>query len=162
VNASYEADTTLGHASVLLAFRKTSSLWQLLVGARDPISNRDFVTLLPGLGKVLARNVVGGPLPEPAKLRSPRNGRFPIAASGERFGRFEWQASITEDVVAEIAEFSYHDDARLFLLRPLKPGVPRHVSAGQLWSTRGDWAWRVWSITSSGEIAFSEVRTFKH
>jgi hypothetical protein len=47
-------------------------------------------------------------------------------------------------------------------LRPLKPGVPRHVSAGQLWSTRSDWAWRVWSITKSGEIAFSEVRTFVH
>jgi hypothetical protein len=152
----------IGHASLLLAFRKTSWLWQLLVGARDPVSNRDFVTLLPGFAKVLARDLPAGPVPLPATLRSPRNGRFPIAGTGERFGDFEWQSSSTEDVVAEIVEFSYHDDARLFLLRPLKPGVPRHVSAGQLWSTRSDWAWRVWSITKSGEIAFSEARTFVH
>ena len=26
----------------------------------------------------------------------------------------------------------------------------------------GEWTWRVWSITRSGEIAFSEVRTFVH
>ena len=47
VNASYQADTTIGHASLLLAFRKTSSLWRLLVAARDPVSNRQFVALLP-------------------------------------------------------------------------------------------------------------------
>jgi hypothetical protein len=162
VNALYQADSAIGHVSLLLAFRKTSWPWQLLVAARDPVSNRDFVTLLPGFAKVLARDLPAGPVPAPATLRSPRNGRFPIAGTGERFGDFEWQSSTTEDVVAEVAEFSYHDDARLFLLRPLMPGVPRHVSAGQLWSTRGDWAWRVWSITRSGEIAFSEVRTFVH
>jgi hypothetical protein len=95
-------------------------------------------------------------------LRSPQNGRFPVAPTAERFGNFAWQSSMSDDVVAEIAEFSYQDDARLFLLRPLKPGVPRHVSAGQLWSTQGDWTWRVWSISGSGEIAFSEQRTFVH
>jgi hypothetical protein len=73
-----------------------------------------------------------------------------------------WQSSTSEDVVAEIAEFRYHDDARLFLLRPQHPGAPQHISTGQLWSTKGEWAWRVWSITMSGEIAFSEVRTFVH
>ena len=75
---------------------------------------------------------------------------------------FEWQSSTSEDVVAEIAEFSYHDDARLFLLRPRNPGASQHISAAQLWSTHGEWAWRVWSITMSGEIAFSEGRTFVH
>ena len=162
VNASYQADTTIGHASLLLAFRKTSSLWRLLVAARDPLSNRQFVTLLPGLSKLLARDIPAGPLPASATLRSPENGRFPLPANSARFGDFEWQSSPSDDVVAEIVEFSYHDDARLVLLRPRKPGVPRHVSAGQLWTTGGEWAWRVWSITSSGEIAFSEVRTFVH
>ena len=95
-------------------------------------------------------------------LRSPPNGQFPLAGSGERFGDFEWQSSTTKDVVAEIAEFSYGDDARLFLLPTKNPGGLRHVSAGQLWTTRGDWAWRVWSIARSGEIAFSDVRTFVH
>ena len=162
VNASYRADTTIGHASLLLAFRKTSSLWRLLVAARDPVSNRRFVTLLPGLSKILAHDIPAGPLPTRATLRSPQNGRFPIPPTGTRFGDFEWLSSTSEDVVAEIAEFSYHDDARLFLLRPRNPGAPQHISAGQLWSTYGEWAWRVWSITMSGEIAFSEVRTFVH
>jgi hypothetical protein len=162
VSASYQADTTIGHASLLLAFRKTSSRWRLLVAARDPISNHDFVTRLPGLSRILAHDIPAGPLPSPATLRSPENGRFPSPPSGARFGDFEWQSSTSEGVVAEIAEFSYHDDARLFLLRPRNPGAPQRISTGQLWSTQGEWAWRVWSITTSGEIAFSEVRTFVH
>ena len=162
VNASYQADTSIGHASLLLAFRKTSSQWGLLVAARDPVSNRRFVTLLPGLSKILAHDIPAGPLPTPATLHSPQNGRFPIPPNGARFGDFVWQSSTSEDVVAEIAEFRYHDDARLFLLRPRNPGAPQHISTGQLWSTKGEWAWRVWSITMSGEIAFSEVRTFVH
>jgi hypothetical protein len=162
VNASYQADTTVGHASLLLAFRKTASLWRLLVAARDPVSNRRFATLLPAPSKMLARNIPAGPVPMPATLRSPQDGRFPVPANGARFGDFAWQSSTSEDVVAEIAEFSYQDDARLFLLQARNPGVPRHVSAGQLWTTRGEWAWRVWSITMSGEIAFSEVRTLVH
>ena len=162
INAAYQADTTVGHSSLLLAFRKVSSRWQLLVAARDPVSNRDFVALLPTLSKTLARDVAAGPLPAPATLRSPQNGRFPIPAIGARFGDFEWQSSTSEDVVAEIADFTNHDDARLFLLRPQNPGVVRRVSTGQLWSTRGEWTWRVWSITNSGEIAFSESRTFVH
>jgi len=110
----------------------------------------------------VARDIPDGPVPTPATLRSPQNGRFPIPANGARFGDFEWQSSTSEDVVAEIAEFSYHDDARLFLLHRRNPSLPRRVSAGQLWSTRGEWAWRVWSITRSGEIGLSEVRTFVH
>ncbi len=66
----------MGHASLLLVFRKTSSLWRLLVAARDPVA---------------------------------------------RFGSFEWQPSTSEDVVAEIAEFSYNDVARLFLVRGRSP-----------------------------------------
>ena len=80
VNASYQADTTIGHASLLLAFRKTSSPWRLLVAARDPVSNRHFVALLPGLSRILARDIPAGPLPTPATLHSPQNGRFPIPA----------------------------------------------------------------------------------
>ncbi len=98
--------------------------------------------------------------PTLAILRSPQDGRFPVPAQGARFGDFEWQSSTSEDVVAEIAEFRYADDARLFLLRPQRPGAIGRVSTGSLWTTKSEWAWRVWSITRSGEIAFSEVRTF--
>lgn len=162
VNGSYQADTRIGHVSLLLAFRKTSSQWRLLVATRDPVSNRQFVTVLPALSRMLARDIPAGPVPPPATLRLPRNGRFPIPTNDARFGDFEWQPSAGQDVVAEIAEFSYHDDARLFLLQRRNPSLPRRVSAGQLWSTRGEWAWRVWSITGSGEIAFSDLRTFVH
>ena len=126
VNASYQADTRIGHASLLLAFRKTSSLWRLLVAARDPVSNRQFVTLLPALSKMLARDIPAGLVPAPATLRSPENGRFPIPANGARFGDFEWQSSTSEDVIAEIAEFSYHDDARL---APAATSEPRRAAA---------------------------------
>ena len=162
VKASYQSDTKVGHSSLLLAFRKVSARWRLLVAASDPVSNRDFVARLPTLSKTLAREVAAGPVPAPATLRSPPNGRLPVPAAGARFGDFEWQSSTSEDVVAEIAEFTYHDDARLFLLPPRNPGAVQRVSTGQLWSTRGEWTWRVWSITSSGEIAFSESRTFVH
>jgi hypothetical protein len=134
----------------------------LLVAARDPVSNHRFVTLLPGLSRILAHDIPAGPLPTPVMLRSPQNGGFPTRPNAARFGDFEWQSSTSEDVVAEIAEFSYHDDARLFLLRPRTPGTSQHISTGKLWSTQGEWAWRVWSITRSGEIVFSEVRTFVH
>ena len=131
----------IGHASLLLAFRKTSSLWRCS-WRRDPVSNRQFVALLPAFSRALARDIPAGPVPAPATLRSPGNGRFPLPAKGARFGDFVWQASASEDVVAEIAEFSYHDEARLVLLRSLNPGEPRTVSSGQLWTTGGEWPCR--------------------
>lgn len=161
-NTSYQKDTRIGHASVLLAFRKTSSLWQLLVATRDPISNSKFASMLPMLSDLLAPDIPAGNVPAAATLRSPQNGLLPVPVNGTRFGEFEWQASTSQDVVAEIAEFSYDDEARLFLLPPWNKDGRRRVSTGQLWTTKGDWAWRVWSITRSGEIAFSEVRTFVH
>jgi hypothetical protein len=162
VNASYQADTKIGHASVLLVFRRTSSVWRLLVAARDPVSNSRFVAALPALSRMLERNAPADPLPIPASLRSPRNGRFPIPMKGARFGDFEWQPSASENVVADIVEFSYHDDARLVLVPAQNSRAPRRVSAGELWTTRGEWSWRIWSISVSGEVAFSEVRTFVH
>ncbi len=80
-------------------------------------------------------------------------------ANGERFGTFEWQSSASEDVVAEIVEFAYDDDARLFF-RPVMPGSKRQLSAGQLWTTKSLWIWRVWSITATSDIAFSNAWTF--
>ena len=72
VNGSYQAASTIGHASLLLAFRKTSSLWRLLVATRDPVSNRQFVTLLPTLSRMLARDVPAGPVPPPPRCASLR------------------------------------------------------------------------------------------
>ena len=160
VNASYQADR-IGHAALVLAFRRTSSTWQLLVAARDPVSNRDFVRRLPALDRILATDSAAGTVPGPATLTSPEDGRYPIPEIGRRFGEFKWQSSSAEGVVAEVAEFSYKNDARLFLLTAPKPGASRQLPE-HLWTTGGEWAWRVWSITRTGEVAFSQARTFVH
>lgn len=159
VNTSYQSDTAVGHAPLVLVFQKAEG-WQLLAAARDPVSNRDFVRALPTLSEKLARDLPLGAMPLPALLRSPADGRFPVPGNGSRFGDFEWQSSPSQDVVAEIVEFRYADDARLFMVRPSRPGVTSRISAGMLWSTGGQWDWRVWSITRAGEVAFSDVRTF--
>jgi hypothetical protein len=74
---------------------------------------------------------------------------------------FTWRSSRSEDVVAEIAEFAYQGDARLFVRRQ-SSGARTGLSAGELWTTGGDWNWRVWSMTRSGDITFSETRSFVH
>jgi hypothetical protein len=161
VNTSYQAEA-IGHAALVLAFRRTSSRWQLLVAARDPVSNRDFARRLPALDKLLAADIAAGPVPDAATLISPEDGLFPVPENGQRFGDFRWLSSSAEAVVAEVAEFSYKGDTRLILLPAPGRGAPRQVSAGSLWTTGGEWTWRVWSITRSGEVAFSPVRTFVH
>jgi hypothetical protein len=159
VNASYEAETRLGHARVLLVLRKQAFGWRLLVAARDPISNDDFVKQVPSLAASLAQGGQERSGRAPATALSPADGSYPRGSDGQRFGDFTWQRSPARDVVAEIAEFAYNDDARLFLTTP-EAGSPGRVSAGRLWSTSGFWTWRVWSVTRGGDIAFSETRTF--
>jgi hypothetical protein len=159
VKATYTAETAIGQTSVLLVLRKSSSTWRLLVAARDPISNGGFVQQVPGM---TARLTKDGPTRAlaPAALLAPSTGYFPRPSRGERFGTFAWRSSSSDDVVAEIAEFAYKDDARLFLTRPVRPGSRSQISAGQLWTTRSEWNWRIWSISSAGDVTFSEVRIF--
>jgi hypothetical protein len=87
---------------------------------------------------------------------------MPIAAPGERFGSFRWQSGPSDDVVAEIGEFVYEDEARLILVTPVGPGSRPEISAGKLWTTKGEWSWRIWSVARTGELTFSEARTFVH
>jgi hypothetical protein len=162
VNAAYEAHTTLGHARMLLVLRKLALQWQLLVAARDPVSNNEFVKEAPRLTALLTSGAQSRSLPIPATLLSPTTGNFPRPQSGERFGSFRWRSSPSDDVVAEIVEFAYDDDARLFLTRPAQPGSRGEISSGKLWSTRRAWYWRVWSVSRTGDVVFSDARTFTH
>jgi len=162
VNASYEAETTLGHRRVLLVLRKPSFQWRLLVAARDPISTDGFVNDLPRVAAVLAADAQSRALPIPATLLSPASGDFPTPLSGERFGTFKWRSSPSADVVTEIAEFAYKDDARLFVAPPKRPESRGQLSSGQLWHTGDAWYWRIWSVSRAGDVAFSEARTFRH
>ena len=101
-------------------------------------------------------------LPSPATLLSPPDGQMPRPPDGQRFGVFNWRPSQSDDVVVEIVEFAYKDDVRLIVSRPQHAGAERQMSAGQLWTTRGEWKWRVWSLTGAGDVVFSDIRSFVH
>lgn len=162
VNASYDGETTIGNRLVLLVLRKASFEWRLLVAARDPISTDAFVTHASSMAALLARKGQMRALPASATLVSPADGRMPRPLSTDRFGAFRWRSSLSDGVVAEIVEFAYADDARLFVMRPNQPGARGEISAGKLWTTRSTWQWRVWSITRDGDVVFSEARSFLH
>jgi hypothetical protein len=160
VNTSYDAETRVGDTAVLLVLRKPLFKWQLLVAARDPISTTTFVGDVRSVNDLLVSEGQTRTLPPPATLLSPVDGRFPQASGGQRFGAFRWRASPSDDIVAEIAEFAYQDDARLFVRRPAYSESRGQISAGQLWTTRSVWNWRIWSITRAGNVVFSDARTF--
>jgi hypothetical protein len=158
-HVSYEGESTVGQTPVLLVLRKSSSGWRLLVASRDPITHSVFWQAVPFRMSRLSNDQPTSAMPVPATLLSPEDGRFPQPANGERFGTFEWQSSASADIVAEIVEFAYDDDARLFF-QPVMPGSKGQLSAGQLWTTKSLWIWRVWSIARTGDIAFSNAWTF--
>jgi hypothetical protein len=99
---------------------------------------------------------------QPATLVAPGEGSFPTPAPGERFGTFDWTSSPSGDVVTQIVEFAYEDDARLFFEPTSIPGARHEISSGRLWSTRSMWGWRVWSINQSGDVTLSTARRFTH
>lgn len=160
---SYDSRNTIGTTPLLLVFRKVSSQWRLLTAARDPISTGAFADQAASIAALLSNDGQTGLIPAPATLLSPLSGillRPP--PPGQRFASFTWLSSPSDDVVAEIAEFAYDDDARLFFRRPAGAQSNREVSAGELWSTHGEWRWRVWSVSRTGDVAFSEARGFRH
>ena len=161
VAAAYETDDALGETRVVLVLRKSASQWRLLVATRDPVATGEFAHAVPRLLASLTPGSGASVLPIPARLTAPATGQFPRPRPGERFGSFTWESSPSSDVIAEVAEFVYADDARLFLVFPSEAAV-RGVSVGQLWSTKREWSWRIWSIARTGELGFSESRTFVH
>jgi len=161
VSATYDAENTLGQTQVLMIFRRPATQWQLLVAARDPITNGEFGKQLP-LVDALLTDANTSALPAPATLLSPPSGSFPQAKPAQRFGTFRWRSSPSDSVVVELIEFAYHDDARLFLWPSVRPGFREEISAGRLWTTKSDWKWRVWSITRAGDVVFSDAWTFPH
>jgi hypothetical protein len=159
--STYESAKALGRLTVLLIFRNQQSQWQLLTASTDPISNTEFVNAIPKLAALLQTPWTPDDRPAPAKLLSPEDGQYPEPPAGQRFGDFSWQPSTSTDVVAEIVEFAYKDDARLFV-RFLTGDhlASQEISDGMLWGTLSVWQWRVWSISDAGTISFSESRSF--
>jgi hypothetical protein len=81
---------------------------------------------------------------------------MPVAAAGQRFGNFTWRPSASQNVVAEIVEFAYENDPRLFLTLRQTNLTTEQISDEQLWTSLSEWKWRVWSINDAGAVAFSE------
>jgi len=163
VASTYESAKALGQISLLLTLRKQQTQWQLLAASTDPISLSEFLVGIPRLVSLLQEGRAPGESPLPATLLAPAQGQFPVPPEEERFGDFVWKPSTSTDVVAQIIEFAYKDDARLFLRIFSDNSMENdRVSDGLLWTTNSLWRWRVWSISGSGAISFSEARSFFH
>jgi hypothetical protein len=161
VLASYEGWDAVGRLRLLLIARKIANDWQLLVASRDPVTNGAFTWQLDSLNTLLGNSPVPS-MPAAATDLQPSERLFPAPPSGQRFGAFSWRSSRSDDVIAEIVEFAYKDDARLIIRRLIRPGSRGEISSGQLWTTHDWWNWRVWSVSRTGDVAFSEVRSFYH
>ena len=161
--ASYTSPQKIGWVSTLMVLRKQSDQWRVLAASADPVSNKSFVSEIPALLRLITKPWAPGNPLEPPSLVSPEDGNFPAPAPGARFGDFSWHPSPSPGEVAEVAEFAYNDDARLVTILFYGPApATEHCSAGLLWTTQGVWRWRVWSISESGAVSFSQPRSFTH
>jgi hypothetical protein len=148
----------LGNMTVWSVHRKGAGNWRLLAISNDPALAAVMEPELPRLARLLVNDDASKP-PSPASLITP-DGVYPEPTDpGERFGDFTWNPSPSPDVICEIAEFHFGYATRFFpsFERPSKSSI----STGMLVSGLR-WRWRVWSISKSGLIAFSESRSFNH
>jgi hypothetical protein len=160
---SYESAKELGHATVLLALRRQEEDWRLLVASADPVTTTSFLNQVPRLARLLEKPWNSDTTASPAELNQPSEGQFPIPPEGQRFGEFTWRPSGSVGVVAEIVEFANENDARLLVEFPSVNGTTSgKMSAGMLWTIHGPWKWRVWSISETGAVSFSQARSFRH
>jgi hypothetical protein len=158
---SFESKRSVGQSAVVLAFLKRGTRWRLLTAAQDPTSTGEFAADVSKISGLLDSNSETVTAPVAAMLLSPPEGQAPRPPGGERFGDFVWQPSPAREVVAEIVEFAYNNDARLFIhYRSGKDRTEDRLSSGYLWSTGSLWKWRVWSVSRNGAVAFSEPRAF--
>jgi len=159
--STYESVKTIGQLPVLLILRRTDDQWRLLAASTDPMTTGPaFLEQLQELASKLHLSPAQENNASAAELLSPTDDLAPPAQ--DRNYEFKWQPSSSDGVVAEMAEFGYQDDARLFLrFRANKPLVDE-VPAGMLWFTQSVWQWRVWSITASGSVTLSPSRSFPH
>ena len=158
----YGSAKTIGQIPVLLILRNYDHDWKLLAASTDPISTDSFLQQVPRLSGMLQNSLMRTGDLLPASVTSPLDGQFPTPATGQRFGNFTWQPSPSKNVIAEIAEFAYMNDARFVpRLRPNTVSIDK-VSAGELWSSDSEWQWRIWSISLAGDVVFSQVGSFTH
>jgi hypothetical protein len=160
--STYHSPTTVGHIHVLVVLRRSNTDWRLLAISTDPVSNSAFLEQLAANANAFQLRESTASNAQPATLVSPADTQFPQPSHGERFGEFVWLPSPEPGVVAEVAEFSYQNEPRLFLRIPSQKKDQAAVSAGSLFTTTTQWSWRIWSITDQGDVVFSTTHTFWH
>jgi hypothetical protein len=160
--ASYSSESGDGQVDALIVLRRRRSEWRMLTGSTDPVSNSAFVEELPFMASLIAKpSMSQGPLDAPTLL-TPGEGIL-TPAPGVRFADFSWHPSPSQGEVAEIVEFAYNGNARLFtIFFSGSPPETEHLSSGALWSVGNTWLWRVWSISESGAVVFSSARSFDY
>jgi hypothetical protein len=150
----------IGQMPILLVLRKHGAQWRLLAASSDPVSNGPFLDQIPAISSRLKKPAMEKIGVTAAQLLSPENGKTPVPPQGEHFGFFTWQPSPSGEVVVQIVEFAYKNDDRLYFMPITDNKTPGMISAGMLWGTGIKWKWRVWSISDTGAIAFSDDRAF--
>jgi len=160
--AGYSSADGGGKLDALIVLRKQGSEWRMLTASTDPISTTSFVDQLPLLASLVGRQSESHVPPNIPVLLTPGEGIL-TPAPGVRFADFSWHPSASGSEAAEIVEFAYNGDARLFTIF-FSGNAPEteHLSAGLLWSVGNTWLWRVWSISQSGAVSFSSARAFDH
>jgi len=164
-----EPDTTglskqgmdLGQQSILAVLRNQNGTWRLLAITHDALNTVAAmrVTNTNLFLNSLDQGQSTGIMPEAARPLTP-NGVVPLPPKGERFGDFTWQPSPSSEVIGQVVEFALGKTTnwgftRLFFL----PASENKISTGLLMNG-GLSTWRVWSISKTGDIAFSEQHSF--
>lgn len=153
----------LGQNSILAVLRNQSGTWRLLAITHDPLNTWAKISLTTPNTFVnsLDHGTPTGITPEPGRPLT-LNGVYPLPQRGERFGDFIWEPSQSTDVIGQVVEFTWGKDTnwgltRLFFL----PATENKISSGYLMSG-GIQTWRVWTVSKSGDVAFSEQHSFMH
>lgn len=159
--ASFDGAKNIGNTEILMVFEKEENSYRLLTISNDPVLTINKYFTLDRLAERIANaSEENESQPQPAVLLSPEDGKRPSPEAGLPFGNFKWQISSSKNVIAEVVEFSYLCNARLFVrFREKQNKSSDRISEGLLFSGL-NWRWRVWSIAKNGAIAFSETRTF--
>ncbi len=159
-DSTYQAADSLGWVTALLIFRKQQGKWRLLAASIDPITNDEFVKEIPKIVARMRKTSAPSVIPRAADLPAPREEG---PAGSRRISAFLWRPSPSGGVVAEVAEFARNGDARLFARLSSRDQLRAvQISAEKLPAVHGEWWWRVWSISDSGAVAFSETKSFTY
>ena len=159
---AHDGGWSVGRLDLLLVLHQENDNWRLLTQQIGHI-NEDARPYINKLANSLTNSEQNTP-PLPASNLAPENIR-PTAKEG-RSREFTWQSSESENVIAEVIEFSYGSDTRLFM-KFREDGTGKatdSISPGEIYPiddslNNQTWRWRVWSIAGNGSIAFSETQS---